>query len=240
MVLSFSACQDDEKVQTRFTGPEIAVGNGQAWTVVNTDRQGNPLSLSVEFGADALEGLPTGQHHPPSYVLRLPTEVALPPYDHVTLDWNEHGHDPSQVYDIPHFDFHFYFITEAERDRIGPDDSLAFNKPLAPEHLPAGYLETPGGVPRMGAHIIDLQSPEIRGDAPFTYTFIYGKYDAELIFLEPMITTDYLRTKPDMTAEVRQPQEWQQAGFYPTEYRISYDAATDRYAMTLQDFVSVP
>ncbi len=98
----------------------------------------------MEFGADVLEGLPTGQHHPPSYVLRLPAEVSLPPYDHVTLDWNEHGHEPMHVYDKPHFDVHYYFLSEAERDRIGPDDTLAFNQPLPAENLPPAYLETPG------------------------------------------------------------------------------------------------
>ncbi|THH39428.1 DUF5602 domain-containing protein [Neolewinella litorea] len=239
LLLLFLSCQEDEKVQTRFTGPEVAVGDGQAWTVVNTDQRGNPTSLAVEMDADAMEGLPTGQHHPPSYVLRLPTGVDLPPYDHITLDWNEHGHEPMHVYDVPHFDIHFYFISETERDGIGPDDSLAFNKPLPAENLPPDYLETPGGVPRMGAHVIDLQSPEISGEGSFTHTFIYGKYDGEIIFLEPMVTTEFLRTKPDVTAQVRQPQEWQHAGYYPTNYRIAYDAGKDRYSVVLKDFVSV-
>lgn len=240
LLILLSACQGDEAVQTRFTGPEVAMGNGRAWTVVTTDRQGNPLSLAVEFGADALEGLPTGQHHPPSYVLQLPQEVSLPPYDHVTLDWNEHGHEPMHVYDKPHFDVHYYFISQAERDRIGPDDSLAFNKPLPAEHLPPDYLETPGGVPQMGSHVIDLQSPEISGEGTFTHTFIYGKYDGRLVFLEPMVTTEYLRSKPDLTAAVRQPREWQEAGYYPTSYRIAYLPATDRYTVALEGFVSVP
>ncbi|MCP9234677.1 DUF5602 domain-containing protein [Lewinella sp. JB7] len=236
-ILLLSACKEDAAVRTLFTGPEITLGNGRAWMAVRTDPAGQPLSLAVEFDAAALEGLPTGQFPPPSYVLRLPDGVDLPPYDHVTLDWNEHGHEPMHVYDKPHFDVHFYFMSEAERDRIGPDDSLAFNQPLPAANLPVDYLETPGGVPGMGAHVVDLRSPEISGEGSFTHTFIYGKYAGHLNFLEPMVTTEFLRSKPDVTAEVRHPQAWQEAGYYPTKYRISHDAATDRYAITLQGFV---
>ncbi|MBB4079721.1 hypothetical protein GGR28_002346 [Lewinella aquimaris] len=239
LLVLLPACKEDAVVQTRFTGPEVAMGNGMARAVVQTDLQGTPLSLAVEFDAAALNGLPTGHFPPPSYVLRLPAGVSLPPYDHITLDWNEHGHEPPHVYDKPHFDVHFYFMTEAERDAIGPDDSLAFNQPLPAENLPLDYLETPGGVPGMGAHVIDLRSPEISGEGTFTHTFIYGKYAGQITFLEPMITTEFLRSKPDVTAEVRQPQAWQQPGYYPTKYRVAYEAGKDSYSVVLQDFIRV-
>ncbi len=213
------------------------MGNGMAWSVVTTDDAGKPLTLGVEFGPEALEGLPSGHAHPTEYVLQLPDEVAVPPFDHLTLDWNEHGHEPANVYDKPHFDVHFYFMSAAERDLIGPNDTTAFNKPLPGENLPPDYLETPGGVPRMGAHVIDLRSPEVNGSGTFTHTFIFGKYDAELNFLEPMVTTEFLLGKPMVTAEVRQPAAWQESGYYPTTYTIDYDESNDLYSVALEGLV---
>ena len=57
------------------------------------------------------------------------------------------------------------------------------------------YLETPDGVPRIGAHIIDLMSLEIAGTGKFAYTFIYGKYDGELKFQETMMTKEFIDSK---------------------------------------------
>jgi hypothetical protein len=45
----------------------------------------------------------------------------------------------------------------------------------------------------MGNHLLDSQSPEMKDSLPFTTTFIYGAYEGELIFWEPMITLDFLQ-----------------------------------------------
>ncbi|MEP6495442.1 MAG: hypothetical protein ABJF01_22335 [bacterium] len=42
-------------------------------------------------------------------------------FDHVVLDWNPAGHEPEHVYTLPHFDFHFYSVSEAEQMKIMPD-----------------------------------------------------------------------------------------------------------------------
>ncbi len=45
----------------------------------------------------------------------------------------------------------------------------------------------------MGNHLLDSRSPELKDSLPFGSTFIYGAYDGELIFWEPMITLELLR-----------------------------------------------
>jgi hypothetical protein len=45
----------------------------------------------------------------------------------------------------------------------------------------------------MGNHLLDSQSPELKDSLPFATTFIYGAYEGELIFWEPMITLDFLQ-----------------------------------------------
>lgn len=221
--------------RTEFTGPRVAVGNGYAWTYVTLDAHEEPLTIGVRLDESALKNLPTGSPHGDEFYLPLPEDFPVAPYDHVTLDWNAKGHEPPGVYDLPHFDIHFYFMSVAERDQIGPMDTAAFNKPLLPEYLAPDYLETPGGVPRMGAHIIDLQSPEIAGSGTFTHTFIYGKYDGIVNFLEPMATQAFLESNPTVSQTIRQPEKWQRAGYYPRQYVIEYDASAETYSIELSD-----
>ncbi len=222
-----------EAIPTRYTGPEVAVGDGLAWTLVETDESLNPVAIGIQFEESALVNLPAGSPHADEFVLQLPEDLPVAPYDHITLDWNEHGHEPMQVYDLPHFDIHLYFMSMSQRNAIAPTDSLEFNKPLPEDHLPPMYLETPGGVPRMGAHIIDLLSPEIAGTGTFTHTFIYGKYDGQLNFLEPMVTKAFLESKTQVDQAIRHPSSWQESGYYPSGYTIAFDSETGLYTILL-------
>ncbi len=236
LLAGLTACKkDDPEIQTEFKGDQVSIGDGHAWAFVRTDEQQTPVAIGLQIEEAALSNLPTGSPHGDEFVLTLPGEINVPPYNHITLDWNEHGHDPMGVYDLPHFDMHFYFMSMTARDAIGPFDTIEFNKPLPAEYLAPMYLETPGGVPRMGAHIIDLLSPEIAGTGTFTHTFIYGKYNGELNFLEPMIAMSFLQSKASVNAEIRQPQAWQRSGYYPTRYTVDFDEAAGVYTILLTD-----
>ncbi|MDB4768951.1 MAG: hypothetical protein P8M17_13470 [Saprospiraceae bacterium] len=85
--------------------------------------------------------------------MQLPIEISVAPFNYVTLDWNEHRYSPMETYDLPHFDIHFYMISETQRDLTSPIDTIDF--------LPPNYLETPEGVPSMGTRMIDLESPKL-------------------------------------------------------------------------------
>jgi hypothetical protein len=233
--LFITSCKEDPVRKTEFFGKAVTVGAGKAMSYVKTDDDGEPLEIGVMFDEKALENLPTGHAHGYEYVLELPTDVDVAPFNHIAMHWNEHGHEPEGVYTVPHFDYHFYFMTNEARKAIGANDSTQFNKPLPAQNLPPQYFETPGGVPAMGAHIVDLLSPEIAGTGPFTKTFIFGKYDANLIFIEPMITVEYLKGKPNESIPIRQPQKWQKTGYYPTSYGIRYNEATKMYRVVMEN-----
>ena len=231
------SCHDEAEIPvlpTEFEGPKVAVGNGHAWTFIITNDILEPQTIGIRFNESALQNLPTGSMHADEFQLSMPPELSVPPFNHATLDWNEMGHEPPGVYDIPHFDMHFYFISPSQRDQIAPTDTAAFNKPLEPQHLAPDYLELPGGVPRMGSHIIDLLSPEIAGTGTFTHTFIYGKYNATINFLEPMVSKPFLDSKTTITKPIRWPERWQETGYYPEQYTISYDATTSTYSIALE------
>jgi hypothetical protein len=220
-----------EKTRT-FYSHVVKFGNGNAKTFYTEDGNGKPLEIGIILNDRALQNLP---HHMLQVELPFHQKAGVTTFTHATLEWNPGGHEPPGIYDIPHFDFHFYFgITPKERLAIGPDDHDEFaNAPAEMIYWPPYYFHTPGGVPEMGAHWIDLLSPEISGGQVFTKTFIYGSYDGRFIFYEPMITLDYLLAQPDETNEIRQPEAFQEDGYYPTEYRISYTTNPRQYIISL-------
>ena len=115
---------------------------------------------------------------------------------------------------------------------IGPNDSAQFANAPASQYVPSLYLQTPGGVPAMGAHWIDLTSPEFNGGI-FSKTFIWGSYDGQFIFWEPMITRDYLLAHPHDNVALRQPQAFQHDGWYPQNYTIDYSTSPKEYTIAL-------
>jgi hypothetical protein len=257
LVLAGTACdrtdlKDDEhqghahdaaRKTTTHYGPSRPLGGGIVRTYVTTEKDGKPASVGVVLSEKALTDLPGqdhgdhgGHNHSNSLVLKFPKQAELTPFRGMTLDWNPNGHDPHPIYSKPHFDFHFYMITEAARLAIPglPPTEMDPELPAA-QYLPTDYMPTPGRVPAMGVHWVDKTSPELNG-GPFTQTFIFGSYARKVNFYEPMITLDYLLSKPQVTFPVKQSAAVGQEGYYPTSYRIEYDAKAKEYRVALLDF----
>jgi hypothetical protein len=237
-----------EPVRTSVYGASQPLGDGTMRTYVELVN-GAPVEVGVALSERALENLPQGHHDPGAvvfeghhvmweYVLELPADNPTP-FQHVALNWNLTGHEPAGIYDKPHFDFHFNLISDAERRTITPEDpkfdEKAANHPVA-THVPAGYAALPGAVPLMGAHWIDPTSPELNGEQ-FGQTFIFGTWDGELIFAEPMITKAFLDAKPDFTAEIPVPEQVDVPGYYPTRYGIRWDEERKEYRVSLEGLV---
>lgn len=223
-----------------FAGETRLIGNGAAWSWVEKDAGGSPVRMGITFTETALSGLPEelpAGLHDLEYLLPLPKEAAAAPFTHITMNWNPHGHIPPGVYDVPHFDFHFYIIGQEQREQItckGADHAKCFKKPDA-KYLPVDYILPPGTeFPRMGVHWIDPSSPEFNKQ-PFTKTFIYGSYDGQLAFMEPMASKSYLETRPNISETVKPPAEYQRHGHYPASYSLKYDPARKEYTVALED-----
>lgn len=220
-----------------YEGPPVAIGQGQARTFVVLDERGQASTLGIRLSEGALSGLPADGER--EYPLNLPEEAAGTGYDHVTVDWNPHGHIPPGIYDKPHFDFHFYVIDKEQRNAITleGDDLERARKAPEPAHMPADYVLPPGTeVPGMGAHAVDPGSDEFQGK-PFTQTFIYGFYDGRIVFVEPMMTLEFLASRPAVSTPVQQPELHDPAFAYPTGYGVRYDAASAEYEIRLEGLV---
>lgn len=241
MITSLQGCAGYSKTGPKagtYYGSSRDMGDGYAKTFVNIDADGKPTAIGIRISEDALTDLPAetpGDADGWEYVLSLPEEAALSGYDHVVVDWNPKGHIPPGIYDMPHFDFHFYMISQEQRDKITAkgDDLPKAHKAPAPEFMPEGYILPEGTeVARMGAHAIDPTSPEFNKQ-PFTKTFIYGFYDGSMVFLEPMASKAFLDTKPDTTNPVKPPRSYSRHAFYPQYYSIKYSTEGREYIISL-------
>lgn len=223
-----------------IVGETESIGAGQARSWVRLDRDGNPVAVGVTLSEGALKELP--KEPPPGeegigISLELPAEASSTAFKHIWLNFNPHGHPPAKIYDVAHFDFHFYMISDAEREAITAtgEGQVKGNRQSAAEFVPEGYSFIPDStVPRMGAHWVNPLGRELNGQ-PFTTTFLFGSYDGRLIFAEPMITKSFLEAKTNVTELIKLPKSYERRGaYYPTKYSIRYDAAAKEYTVALE------
>ena len=251
----------------RRYGAPTALGEGTVRTyVLMNDRGDTPVEIGVALDERALDGLPTrgsghhgGHEMPHTFLLDLPAD-AVAPFRFVELNWNPNGHEPDGVYqDVPHFDFHFYTISKAERETIVPSDPSFTDRA---NDIPTGdyvpefnaALGPPGAkpaaiaVPMMGVHWVDVRSAGLqkllgKPDAwqPFTATFIHGSWACRYIFWEPMITRAHIVAKKttsdesvrDQLIPIPTPKRYHVPGYYPNAYRITWDPQAREYRIAL-------
>jgi len=200
-------------------------------------------------------------------VIEFDEEMSAAPFQHALVNWNPVGHPPPGVYDVPHFDFHFYTTSVKDREAIAPaahdtmcmvpspaDASVMLHlpvtcetleqavMPLPDDQMPPGYISVGEVIPGMGDHMVNLQAPELLGEAPFMHTWIYGAYGGRLTFYEPMITLAFLEElTEDVCAEIPMPEAMPVPGFYPTEYCIRHIPSEGdepgAYVVSLEKFV---
>jgi hypothetical protein len=249
-------------------GAASALGDGTVRTYTQR-RQGVPLAIGAVFPSSMLTNLPAdysdghhcfdvdgngsvdpmmecaGGYERP---LNVPVQPDVP-VKWALVNWNSHGHGAMGVYTYPHFDFHFYVQSKAERDaiRVGPcgivvncDDYATGAKPLPSKYFPAGYSDIGAVEVAMGNHLVDQSGPEWQGQ-PFMRTFVYGAYNARISFLEPMISLAFLNQvrsgqSPSGCYPISQPQRWQQPGWYPSTYCVRYRANRDDFTVSIESF----
>lgn len=108
----FFSCTKEEGLAGKFEGDEKLFFKGQAKTWVTLNSDGKPEQLVISMNDAALNSLPTSGAET---MLKLPLNEAATtatPFQTVMVHWNPEGHEPAGLYDVPHFDFHFYMVGE--------------------------------------------------------------------------------------------------------------------------------
>ncbi len=172
-------------------------------------------------------------------VISMPAEARVATgVDHLTVYWEHHGHPPTPFL-TPHFDFHFYTISNADRLAI---DCANKSKPDA---LPNGYsmpdmnidgigMLTGLCVPGMGMH--SLVTSELAATTPFSGTEVLGFYNSKPIFFEPMIAKAKLMEKQSFTVPMTVPAGLAASVHYPTKFEAVYDASIPGYRFVFTGF----
>jgi hypothetical protein len=240
VLFSFSYNSDSSK-KGLLKGDEVTIHNGKGWAWTKINKKGTPEQIGFTLSDEALASVPAGSgnighdghsgHAGHEYWIAKFNPVAgtIIPFNFVLLNWNPNGHPPENIYDKPHFDFHFYTQTPDEVMAIGPYevDSLKFNNVPGPNYFPAKYVNTGHSLPQMGSHWVDVTSSELNGK-PFTETFIYGSFDGKVTFYEPMITLDFLKNQKKYERPIPVPSKFQETGWYPTLMKVvKHDGQTD-------------
>lgn len=257
------------KTKTYYGEPEV-MGQGTARTYVRLDGNGAPTAIGVIFPKTVLEGLPAKRNTTSrcfdkngngkidehgecegDYETRLSLPSGLASRSDLVVkwvgfNWNPEGHDPAGVYDVPHFDFHFYIVDRNMIDGIGSgpcayfmncDDYKRAISPVPAKYVAPDYISVNAAVAGMGNHLVDSKAPELSTPPQkFTHTWIFGAYGGHIIFYEPMITREFLRSRPSECTPVRQPQAWEKTGYEPTKHCIR-ESNSGEYTVSLEGLV---
>ena len=267
-----------------YLGPEVTMGAGTIQTYAMVNGAGKPIEVGIYFSATALQALPPQASDGAWDILDDNGEVVYPccghehflqfhpavmeriPFKYAIVNWNPEGHVPPGIYNVPHFDFHFYTFSNEERMSMEAplesemcieegvavplkcDDYLLAMQPLPADQFPPGYSNVGAVEPGMGNHLLDLMSHEWHGMA-FDHTWIFGAYAGRLTYWEPMITLDYLnslktgngRNGPkQVNVKISTPAAAPEAGYYPSQYQIAYHPSLDGYTVSLNKMKWLP
>lgn len=244
LLAAFSAvlfsCSKNDNQSAVEVGPQVTVHDGKSWSWIHVDGRNKPLELGITINEAALNSVPVGHNGEDdhnmfenNYFVSLPAKAKeVTPFKTIMLNWNPAGHEPEQVYTLPHFDIHFYMTVEDEiMDMV---DEGKLNEEPAAHYIPQNHISGPG-VPMMGKHWIDAASPELQPGGIFSQTFLYGSYDGKVTFLEPMITLDFLKNTLQFERSIPQPAKYQQSGYYPTKMKVLKRGGATNIILT--DFV---
>ena len=257
----------------KIYGDRTSLGDGHVHTYIQYNDDGSPSAIGVQFSKSTLSDLPQGsdanycwdkngngqievEEHEclitHERILFLPEHNQNIPFKWVLLNWNPEGHPPPGVYDLPHFDIHFYTMDHLKRNhiRMGPcavemmncDDLKKALTPVPPQFMPEEYISIGEAVavPRMGMHLLNPRSPELLKppeNKKFTHTYFYGAYDGHITFFEPMVTLAFFQSEPDVCIATKQPSEFETSGYYPTEYCMKFNPKTSQYTVSLEGMV---
>ena len=250
-------------------GSVIELGRGSVTSFARFAPDGTPRTIGVSFGRGSLEDLPEahsdghrcfdadgdGSMDPSAEcsawherTLPLPGKVSRRgdiPFNWVLLNWNNHGHIPPGVWDVPHFDVHFYMepienIFALERGPCGPeflrcDQFEIATRPMPSDYMHEDFINVDAAAPAMGNHLIDPTAPEFHGQ-PFMRSWIYGAYDGRLIFYEEMLALEYMRTFPTTCHPIKRVPAVAVEGFYPTRSCTRVHEETGTFEVSLDRF----
>lgn len=237
LVVPFAvACQQPEVASSEVRNcMEVYGADVCTWAVLD---DGAVTQIGLDVPLSVIEAAPADapMTWPPQQMANIPfpeEAQAASGMTYAGLYWEAHGHPPGPFL-TPHFDFHFYSVSQ---ETVAEMDCVDESKPAV---LPAGYdmpdltipeLGTLVGtcVPLMGMHA--LPKADLEQEGLFEATMIVGYYGGSPIFVEPMIARDYLLQRADFNLEVPVVDGVAEGVSLPGAFQAQYDEEHDSYRM---------
>jgi hypothetical protein len=229
--------------RTTFSSCSTVLGSQVCAWVVMKGKQAVELGATIPIAVVEAAPLDAAMLWPPAEL----ADITLPPeakaalgIDHLGINWEAHGHPPTPFL-TPHFDFHFYNVSQDAVHAIDCADKTKPQTPPASYELPDITVPNMGTlvglcVPHMGMHALAVR--ELSATAPFEASMLVGYYSGQPIFFEPMISQARLLEKSDFTLMVPAVANLPAGVRYPSEFRASYDAARKEYRLVFSGFPS--
>jgi hypothetical protein len=160
-------------------------------------------------------------------------------FNHLEVHTEPQGHSapPGSVNPdrnrVPHFDYHFYAIPEAQVWTI------PFKTPPLPpvptERLPVGYTQAGFSQLQMGRH--SGPAWQLTDPNPLSTILLAGYLPdaSRMHFVEPMISREFLLRAEDFTLPVPMPQKFDFDALYPTRFEAVFHAGAHYFIFS--DFI---
>jgi hypothetical protein len=152
----------------------------------------------------------------------------------IDIGHNKIGHPPVGVWTVPHFDIHFYALTEEQVDAV----TCADQPTVADEKIPEGFV-VGECVDRMGVH---AHAPHAEGSsdpaplADVNAQIIIGYDQGELTFIEPMLFAESVFQGEALDADIGRPATLGRATLWPARFEGRLDEEANEYRFQLVDW----
>ncbi|HWG84591.1 MAG TPA: superoxide dismutase family protein [Deinococcales bacterium] len=220
-------------------GEEATVHGATVFTWARLNAVGQVVEVGLTLPMAAITGAAAA---PPAAAalaqLNFPAIVqASTFFNHADLYFVPTGHPP--VYQVPHWDFHFFGIPKAEVGAIdctnlaGPAPATVpqgWAPPIPPDAPPAAVC-----VPRMGFHSSPVSdfAPGAKWMHSLIGVFYAGKWNA----LEPMISQEALLARHEISLPVPALTVGRET-LVPTRFTARWDQASSSYNLVFSGFVN--
>lgn len=135
-----------------------------------------------------------------------------------------------------------YVVLDAKNGQTPLEVGVAIDERVLgtlPANMRMLHLPLPARGPAPYNFVMCDWNPNGHEPKEFTTTFIYGSWTGKFTFLEPMVTATNLRSRPDTRSSIATPTNaasiaaFNEAGRYPSAYRVVYDAQAKEYRVGL-------
>jgi hypothetical protein len=223
---------------------ETTVVDGSAvatWAIISK-KNGVVMAAGATVPVSLAETMPARGSGPAGAFasLEFPAVVQETTYfNHLEIHSQPNGHPapPGSVNPdrnrVPHFDYHFYGIPEADVFNIpGATPPLP---PVAPDRLPAGYMQPGPSEPQMGRHSAPQWSLADPGPLSTIVLAGYLPDASQMHFVEPMISREVLLEQQDLSLNVPMPQTFDRDTRYPTTFEVVFKGGAHHFIFS--DFI---